>query len=268
MFGDPPTPPTEEAETPRDPLLLLADPVAGPSMWDALVPILVGGFVVVREPVVLATPDGPPTSAAGAAEWAEQELLARNIYPVHVVASGFAASAAIRLARMRPELLRSLVLHAPIVRFGASFGGGAPGRNEIARRFEGVAAALERGDAIGARHAWRAVLQPAARRPAPAMGVALGIDSAQARWLGEWRDPEGWTVGLPEDFEFLSPVLVVEAADAPPFLQRIGEELAGRFPNATRLRLPSADAFLPEADPQRLAAVLFNFCLERNVPVA
>ena len=260
--GDPPPP------SPRDPLLLLADPVPGPAMWDAVVPLLSGGFVVLREPPPPAVAPSPDLPAPDAAGWAERELVLRNLYPVHLVASGFGAAAAIRLARQRPELLRSLVLHAPIVRFGPEVGPGAPAWTDVRERFAPVAAALEQGDGIGARRAWRAALLPPDHPLPSPTGVALGIDPAQRGWLADWRDPAAWTVSSPADFDFLPPVLVLDGAVSPPFLHRIAGELARGFPNVTRMRLPDADPLLPEVDPQRLAAVLFSFCLERNVPTA
>lgn len=268
MFGESADPVESAPNPPRDPMLLLADPVPGPAMWDALVPLLTGSFAVVREPGVVRGDTAPPGPAPEAAGWAEREMLERDLYPVHLVASGFGAGAAIRLARQRPELLRSLVLQAPIVRFGPALGAGAPHWREVTDRFEPVAAALDHGDGIGARRAWRSALAPTGREPLAPVGVALGVDSSQRRWLTDWRDPHPWTVGSPADLEFLPPVLILEGARSPPFLQQIAGELARGFPNVTRLRLPDADALLPEEDPQRLAAVLFSFCLERNVPTA
>lgn len=268
MFGQPSDAAETPVATPRDPLLLLADPIAGPAMWDGLAPLLAEGFDVVREPPGRRATTGATELAGDAAAWVEAELLTRNLYPVHLVATGFAGGAAIRVARERPELLRSLVLHAPVVRFGPGAGEGAPAWAEVTERFQSVADAIDRGDGISARRAWRTALHPSPATSAASVGVAVGVEPGQRRWRADWADLRGWTISEPADLEFLPPVLILEGAEAPPFLHRIAGELARGFPNVTRLRLPEAGALLPEEDPRRLAGVLFSFCLERNVPTA
>lgn len=251
----------------RDPLVLIADPLAGPTTWDRVAPLLDGGFEVLRESVdgPSVTPEDPSLAVD---RWWAEEMVRRDLYPAHLVADGFAAISGLRLARRRPELVRSLVLVTPIVRFldpprptGARW-------SEVESAFTPVAAALARHDAVLARELRRAAMDPAGP-VSPRLG-ASGVppDRGQRAWAAGWAAGDAWTVEPPEEIDFLPPVLVVDGDRSPLFARAIADELAGRFPNATRLTLPDAGALLAEDDPRRIAALLFSFCRERNVPGA
>lgn len=252
---------------PRDPLVLMTDPLGGTAMWDGLAPLLTEGFAVLRETDVgpHAAPDTaePPIDA-----WWEAEVLRSDQYPVHLVASGFAAPAAVGLARRRPELLRSIVFHAPILRLDGPVGPTDPNWSEIEAGFAPVAAAIARQDGIVARDRWREAIAPSERRPPRGGGPLVPPDGGQRRWAGAWSDRRAVGLAPPLEIDFLPPVLVVDGDQSPPALRTIADRLAACFPNATRLTLPNSGALLPEEDPRRLAAVLFSFCLERNVPTA
>ncbi|MCI4336195.1 MAG: alpha/beta hydrolase [Thermoplasmata archaeon] len=257
----------EGAGASKDPLFLVADPFTGGAEWATLIPWLRGGFEVLTEtPTADRSSGGPSDDLSVQDARVEAELLRRNIYPVHLMASTFSVAAAIRLALRRPELLRSLILHDPIVRFPAPEARNTASWAPVEARFLPIVNALRSGDTARARGLWHsAFAQPGALDRLTDSRVPAAVEDPQ-RWLEGWDDPSVWRVEPPAHAEFLPPVLLLEGDRSPDFIRRIGDALASGFPNLSRLTLPNAGHFLPIEEPQRLAGVLFTFCLERNVP--
>ncbi|MEM0128826.1 MAG: alpha/beta hydrolase [Thermoplasmata archaeon] len=194
-----------------------------------------------------------------------------DLYPAHVVAQGFGALVALRLAGTRPELVRSLVLHEPPC-FGILAGIPDPlGADwDRPRRLERVRAMQAgvrwgRGPEVAASFfeefagdvaAWEAL--PPERRAA---WSALG-----PRWVEEVSDPEADRPDPVALAEYVSPALVTVGSRAPRVLAAASRTLADRLGGATTLILPGVGHWPALSHPSMYAAVLLRFLAEREVP--
>ncbi len=250
-------------ELPRDPLVLVADPLSGGREWERLRPLLDPAFRVTEVPWA-DSGDGPAAEEPHAA--LARVLDEPDFYPAHVLASSFAAAPVLRLAARRPDLFRSLLLHEPLVLLGRPTGPDA--EEELRRRLTPVAEALDRREFGRASERLKAALGEDPVGPTPGLsGFEPDLKERGGAWARQLASPTAWSIP-PSLSEFLAPALVLDGELTPGFVRRIGTDVAGRFPNVLHLRLPGAGHFLPYRDPPRLAGVLMTFCLERQVPSA
>ena len=245
-----------------EPLTLLEEPVVGGAPFRALSPLLEPAFAVDR----LAWPGTPlvvPEGGVSVAEAWAAGVEGTDRFPVHLLAGYLSAMPAIQLALTRPDLVRSLILLQPVVRWleEASIPDDDP-----SDLFRDVARAAERGDIAGTRRAW---LQAFSLEPDSPEGRSILEAPALPARPHALRDaldrPPVDTRALAE---VLHPVLVLSTELAPAPLRRGAEWLTSHLPNVQRLELPGAGPLVPWSEPARVTGVLFTFCLERNVPVS
>ncbi|HYK93276.1 MAG TPA: hypothetical protein VEY07_04445 [Thermoplasmata archaeon] len=253
----------EDGELPRDPLLLLADPLTGGGEWSLLRPLLVAPFTLVEPDIGEGSERAARQHAPARPYDLAQTLIGTGEYPAHLLASTFAAGPALHLAVERPDLLRSLLLFDPVVVDPT----GREGLADVARRFGPLAERLIARRWVEAEAEWRSVFALRPRRsPSPASAEAL-IGPGGDRWLAEWKEPGPWAIpaGISE---FLPPTLLLDGEGSPEFVHDAVRALTNRLPNVRHLRLRGADHLLPRTDPARVAGIVISFCLERNVPSA
>lgn len=243
--GPPPDPRSgTDPPSPRDPLVLLADPWAGAPAWRSVRPLLSEAFLLLDVTLRDARGDSFEDQLV-------RSMVDSDLHPAHVLATPFAAAAALRLAIERPELFRSLVLHEPVVPFPPAGPVARPtGREEPTEARRDGPSSGPVGEPGGGLNGlgkepdadWPKSIRTFLAGPAGQVPVALG--------------------------EFLAPVLIVEGGRSPAWVRALGASLAGRLPHARLLELPGATGQLPDTEPARLAGLLMTFCLERNVAPA
>ncbi|HEV2231243.1 MAG TPA: alpha/beta hydrolase, partial [Thermoplasmata archaeon] len=249
-----------------EPLVLLADPLTAGREWRAARPFLSPALRLVD--LDLPTGGGRPGRTASELEDVlAEEIERRDQFPAHLLASSFAAAPALRLASRRPELVRSLLLHDPIVVLAASEARGSPAFGDVRNFFQGGASDLEAGDLTRAATSFTSAWGGDAQDAHEVLEAISSSDRSTAQWLTEYGSAASWEVRSHLMEEFLAPTLIVTGELSPALIRHVTGAVTTRLPNATEVQLPGATHFDPWRHPARFAGVVLTFCLERNVPV-
>jgi pimeloyl-ACP methyl ester carboxylesterase len=198
-------------------------------------------------------------------------LEATGLYPAHLLAQGYGAAPALRLAIDRPELVRGIAVHEPpflglLSRQaeedgrGASHGrlretmGRAVSLGATGKPQEAAQAFL---DLAGAPSEQWAGLEPAARQRM--------VRNATA-WAREMSDPAATDPSVEELRAIAVPLLVSSGARSPAWTSVVAAQLVAALANAVSVRLDEGGHFVQWTDPDLLVGVVGSFLLERNVP--
>lgn len=253
-----------------DPTVLVHGSFSDHRYWDRVVALLEGELEILTydrrgysEELAIETGSSLGSDVADLAALLEAEQL----FPAHVIGEDFGGAVGLALATERPELVRSVVVHEPpyygLLKEEARAKGPSPPAGP------GRGPARERVVAADGREAyqdWCARVGADERaRPLPPEQIA--------RWSRSWRreheDPRGAEPAPPQELGgLLVPVLVGVGERSPPEAHRIAEALVARLPNGQCQVVPSAAHDPALTDPERYAAMLARFLLERNVPVS
>lgn len=253
-----------------DPVVLIHGGWDDRRAWSRVVPGLAGSLqVLAYDRRGHGETTGPPRLAPVRedAEDLARLLEDTELFPAHLVAEGYGAAVALRLAGDRPELVRSAAVHDPPYVGLLSEPADGAGSVAVGQRLEELrASALAGASEEAARRyletfaspseSWSA-LDPSGRRSLVANAPA---------WAEEMGDPEATVPRLQEIHAIGVPVLATVGSATPPAVGRIVDRLAAELPNATVLRLREGGHFLARNAPDLLVAVLGSFLLERNVP--
>ncbi len=247
-----------------DPLVLIHDGWDDMRVWRRLAPMLEGSFqLLVYDRRGHGASRGPPRRAALANDVADLAGLLQHAdyYPAHLVGHGVGGSVAFRLARDRPELVRSIVVHEPP--FAVPPPADRPGRSPVPEPFHTGPAGTPRQaldnylrESGGSGERW------------PGFEYA-GPDAAEAAvrgWVEDSGDPEVTAFPQGGEGEVLVPVLTTVGSRSPPGAERVQLALEEQLRNAVARRLPDTGHWAPYTDPDLFAGVLGDFLLERNVP--
>ena len=260
-----PSSPSLEPDLPRDPLILVEDPITRGHEWTWLRPLLDAAFRARGVPVRVADSGTGHGRAESAPGLATEDIEEGGWYPCHVIASKFGCAAALRLATDRPDLVRSLVLHDPVV--SVAPGPSSMALESVSEHLLRLATAFADPNVDSVDFEWGRLLgEPMSPAP-PALFVGERTRADLDGVVGLLSSPRTWEVPSVLD-EFLGPVLVVDGDRSPRFIRSAGDRIASRLPNVRRLTLHEAGALLPTQDPARFAAIVMSFCLERTVPGA
>lgn len=256
---------------PGDPTVLVHGSWSDHHLWDRVGPSLSSALDIVVYDRRGYGPPGPaatsPPQGSDAADLAAL-LEGLDLYPVHLVAHGFAAALALRLALDRPELARSIAVLDPGLPATADRGVLSAAVDEETRtHLRGLVERARRGASSevareyherygGGAEEWESL--PASVRSA--MGEYASL------WAAEVVDP---LAGGPSDDELRSldlPVLVTLGRSRPAVIRRLSERLVSALPNA-RLQLLAEGGSYPELlEPDLVVGILGTFLIERNVP--
>ncbi len=183
--------------------------------------------------------------------------------PAHVVATSTAAGVGLRLALDRPELVRSVVMHDPPFLGLTRPAPEAERAAESIARLAGPGARDPEGNVLeflnvfdGHAGTWE-FLGPSAKDEAR---------SSVGAWPEELGDPETCLADRAELRDLSVPVLATVGERSPAWVAEIVAELSREVPSISTLTIPEVGALPELVDPDRLAAVLASFLLERNVP--
>ncbi len=250
-----------------DPVTLVHGSLDDRRTWTTVAPKLATALEVLlydrREHGGSSGPDRERPVADDALDLADL-LEGTGAYPTHLVADGYGGAVALKLAVERPELVRSVVVHAPlflellppevravppetwlgILRERHE----PPSVDEVA---QGYLAAFG-----SPREQWSA-WTPATRRRFAENVPAL---------VRELRDASATDVPAADLAEVPVPVLVTVGAEAPAVLRQVVDQLCHRLPNANAVTLPGTGHLVQLTDPDLLVGVVGTFLLERNVP--
>ncbi|SFA99480.1 Pimeloyl-ACP methyl ester carboxylesterase [Poseidonocella pacifica] len=181
--------------------------------------------------------------------------------PLHLIGHSFGATVALRIAAMRPDLVRSLTL-IDTVFFAVAIQDKGAGLTRFDAVHSPINAALEAGrseDAArlfmaewGDGRPWEAL--PEAQKAYASERIHL-IPAAEKMLVGD-------SAGLlrPGALEPLTmPVLLLQGADSPPIIRDIHQGLARRIPQAERVEIASARHMVPVTHPKPTAMALTEF---------
>lgn len=195
-----------------------------------------------------------------------QELTARIAAdlcdgPTDLIGHSFGATVALRLAVMRPDLVRSLTLIEPVF-FAAGFAEGAHVRAAFDRMMAGFAAAMAHGDRMdaaraftavwGAGNAWQDTPEPQRR----AMAAQMPLIEAAHPVLHD--DAAGLLrPGLLNGIT--APVLLLEGSASPAIIAAVNQNLATRLPRVRRAVILGAGHMAPITHPAQVSAEVLRF---------
>lgn len=161
--------------------------------------------------------------------------------PAHIVGNSFGGVIVLRLAAVRPDLFRTLIVHEPPA-FGLLDESTAGEMLRSARdRIRAVVDLLERGQMdAGARLFMETVaFGPGAWTQFPTELRQTFVFNAPT-FLDEERDAESRTIGISALAEFGRPALLTQGEISEPFFPMIVDLLARAMPTAQRRTLPGA----------------------------
>ena len=181
--------------------------------------------------------------------------------PTDIIGHSFGATVALRLAVMRPKLVRSLTLIEPVF-----FAGALRDHPEIAADFESSQGdfipAMERGDTLTAARdftrlwgdgtPWDAIPSETQQLLADQMYLIAASKAALHDDVGRMLEP-----GVLE--ALAQPVLLVEGSASPDIIHLIGNGLSARLPNVTRTVIMGAAHMAPITHADQVASEVLQF---------
>ncbi|QFT94151.1 Pimeloyl-[acyl-carrier protein] methyl ester esterase [Roseovarius sp. THAF9] len=185
--------------------------------------------------------------------------------PAHIIGHSFGATVALRLAVMRPELVRSLVLIEPVF-FAVALADHPQMRDGFAAQMAGFTDGMEAGDGYAAARAflsvwgngaeWESLSAPERDRLAAQMPLIEAGHAALYDDVGGLLAP-GVLQGVTQ------PALLIEGSASPAIIGAINEGLAARLPKAERAVMAGAGHMVPLTHARQVSAEILRFL--RNV---
>ncbi len=181
--------------------------------------------------------------------------------PRDIIGHSFGATVALRLAVMRPELVRSLILIEPVF-FAVAFADDAQAQARFDTSMQGYAKATEAGDDMAAAAAftkiWGDGTPWAAILPAHRAALADQMYLIRAGQPALYEDIGGMLAPgvLPA---ITQPVLLVEGNQSPAIIPAINEGLATRLPRAERTVIAGAGHMAPITHAKQVSAEVLRF---------
>lgn len=221
-----------------EPLVLVHGSWGDRQNWAGVVPALSRSFRVLSyDRRGHSQSERPPGQGSVRDDVADLAALLEELghTPAHVVGGSFGASIVLRLAGVRPDLLRSVVVHEPPL-FGLL--------KDEPDAAEALAAAQERISAVvslltagdwneGARQFVETIaFGPGAWSQLPAEVRETFVFNAPT-WLDEVRDPEALEIDLGTLRECAAPTLLTFGDQSAPFFPLVVDRIAAVMPRAT-----------------------------------
>ncbi len=207
--------------------------------WDAVAPALAERRAVVsydrRGHGLSAAGDRPATVHDHVADLAAL-LEALRLGPVHVLASSYGASIALRTASLHPDRFRSLAVHEPpLVRLLDDHAPSAPALRAFREAYPRIEAFLRAGRPSDAARTFidEIALGPGTWDRLPPAAREAFLRNAPS-FLAEIEDPDALDLDLSALRAFPGPVLLTQGDRSPPLFGPILDRLAPALPHATR----------------------------------
>jgi pimeloyl-ACP methyl ester carboxylesterase len=188
--------------------------------------------------------------------------------PAHVVGSSFGASIALKLAKHRPDLIRSLVAHEPPL-FELLEGDARmrPALDAVRERIAAAVPLLQAGDmAIGARQFVETIAIGQDAWAQLSAGMRETFTRNAPTWLDELQDPASMTLDLQRLSAYPGPVLLSLGGQSPPIFPAVVERIAAVLPQARRHRFELAGHVPHLSHPDEYVGVVAEFIREAARP--
>ena len=181
--------------------------------------------------------------------------------PAHIVGNSFGASIVLRLAAMRPELFRTMVLHEPpLLQLLSTTPGGEDLLQQAGGGVSPARELLARGDMEGGARLFveRVALGPGAwdRMPPPARQTFI---FNAPTFLDETRDPDALTIDTGALKSVQVPTLLTSGDQSRPWFMRIVDLLGGMLPNSERVTFAGAGHVPNITHPEQYVEALTAF---------
>ncbi|MEO0498504.1 MAG: alpha/beta hydrolase [Pseudomonadota bacterium] len=181
--------------------------------------------------------------------------------PVDIIGHSFGATVALRMAVIRPDLVRTLTLIEPVF-FAVAYADRAEARQAF-RELQGqYGLAMERGDTMtAARHftqlwgdgtPWEALADTVQQSLAEQMYLITASHEALNNDAGGMLAP-----GVLTALE--CPVLLMEGSQSPSIIRDINKGLAARLPNTTHAMIMNASHMAPITHADQVAVEILRF---------
>lgn len=191
-----------------------------------------------------------------------------DLYPAHVVAHSYGGAVAFRLAKTRPEMVRSLAVHEPpFVGLLEDDPATAVEGERLTSDVRELQRRIRAGEAAEAAKAFVEKFSSedgAWSRLRPELRAAFVRNAP--RWCEEFDDPEALAPDRAALADLLVPVLLTSGQSSPPFLGRVNRALAARLRNVTLRVLPESGHVPHISRPFQYVGLVGQFLLERDVP--
>jgi len=228
-----------------EPLILVHGSWVDGGVWADVVPLLARSFDVVtydRRGHSRSSCQPGQGSVRDDVEDLASLIEQLDLSPAHVAGASLGGSIALRLAAVRPALLRSVTVHEPpLFDLLRAEEPDIPELTELRRRLATVAERLESGDLEGGA---RLYFDEVAETP----GGWDGLDqrrrdlllSNAPTYLDQCRDPDALGIETEDLAAFEGPALFTHGNRRPPLFRRIVEMVAAVMPGARREAIPGA----------------------------
>ncbi len=181
--------------------------------------------------------------------------------PTDLIGHSFGATVALRLAVMRPDLVRSLVLIEPVF-FAAGFAADPGARAAFDAAMGSFATAMAAGDKLAAARAftgvWGAGANWADLSEAQRRAMAAQMPLIEAAHPVLYDDAAGLLAGGVLQAVTV-PVLLVEGSLSPAIIAAINAGLAARLPQADRAVIIGAGHMAPITHPAQVSTEILQF---------
>ena len=181
--------------------------------------------------------------------------------PADIIGHSFGATVALRLAVMRPDLVRTLTLIEPVF-FAVAFADRPEAKQAFGELQGAFVSAMERGDALGAAEhftrlwgdgtPWEAIPETAQRTLADQMYLIAASHDALNEDVGGMLAP-GVLTALDR------PVLLMEGSKSPAIISDINKGLSARLPNVTHAMIMGASHMAPITHADQVATEILRF---------
>jgi pimeloyl-ACP methyl ester carboxylesterase len=232
--------------------------------WDLIVPGLAQHFrVAAYDRRGHSGSERPSTPGSVHEDVADLAVLLEDLQlvPAFVVGNSFGGSIALRLAALRPELLRGVVAHEPpLFQLLENDPAVAPMLEEVGRRVGAVAQRIANGEHEGAaeQFAETVALGPGAWAQLPPEIRRTMVENAPT-FLDETRDPEALTIDPGSLRNFEGPVLLTSGDQSPPTFAPVIRKLAQALPRAEMTSLAGAGHVPHVTHPERYVETVAAF---------
>ena len=240
-----------------EPLVLVHGSWGDHTGWDAVVPALAHSFrVLTYDRRGHSRSQRPAGQGSVRDDVADLAALIEHLGlgPAHILGNSFGGTIVLRLAAVRPDLFRSLLVHEPsLIGLLASPAAGSERPNP-------VRALLEAGQNEGAARLFLETVAdgPGAWERLPPEQRDLRTFNAPT-FLDEQRDPESRVMDLGALVHFSRPALLTQGDTSAPFFAPILDQVASALPHAQRQTLSGAGHGPHRSHPQAYVAAITGF---------
>jgi len=190
-----------------------------------------------------------------------------NLSPAHLVGNSYGAAIVLKTAAIRPDLLRSMMIHEPPL-FGLLKDD--PDAQEALQtvnvRMKAVLDLITAGNIEKATEEFieKIALGPGAGENLPNEMKTTYFYNAST-WYDELHDPQSLEIDITTLSNFKKPVLLSGGSESPPFFSPVIDKLINAIPHAKRITIKGAAHVPHRSHPEKYIELVKQFCLTGEV---